>query len=97
MRPGRTAFLFLNGELPEPDLARRLARRADLVVCADGGARHAVRLGLRPDVVVGDMDSLPRPLPRAWRGVSFLCDFDEDSSDFEKALRFAARAGCARL
>jgi thiamine pyrophosphokinase len=43
------------------------------------------------------MDSLPKPLPRSWRRTSFLCDFDEDSSDFEKALVFICEAGCSRL
>jgi thiamine pyrophosphokinase len=94
--PG-AALLLLNGEVPDPVLVRRLAKRCSVLICADGGARHAVRLGLRPDAVVGDMDSVPRPLPRSWRGTSFLCDFDDDASDFEKALAFAARAGCSRL
>jgi len=97
MRREPVALLLLNGELADPGLVRRLARRCSVLVCADGGARHAVRLGLRPDAVVGDMDSVPRPLPRSWRGTSFLCDFDEDSSDFEKALAFLARAGISRL
>ena len=94
--PG-AALLLLNGDVSDPALVRRLARRCALLICADGGARHAVRLGLHPDAVVGDMDSVPRPLPRSWRGTSFLCDFDEDSSDFEKALAFVARTGCSRL
>lgn len=94
--PG-SVLLLLNGEVADRGLARRLARRCALLVCADGGARHARSLGFVPDVVVGDMDSLPRPLPRAWARTAFCCDFDEDSSDFEKALDFAARAGCRRL
>ncbi|MCX5796028.1 MAG: thiamine diphosphokinase [Elusimicrobia bacterium] len=97
MKRDSAALLLLNGGLPEPGLVRRLARRCSVLVCADGGARHAVRLGLRPDVVIGDMDSVPKPLPRSWRGTSFLCDFGEDSSDFEKALAFLARAGISRL
>ncbi|MBI5240948.1 MAG: thiamine diphosphokinase [Elusimicrobia bacterium] len=91
------ALLLLNGDIPVPALVRRVARRCSFIVCADGGARHAARLGLRPAVVVGDMDSLPKPLPRSWRGTSFVCDFDEDSSDFEKALDFLAETGCERL
>ncbi len=96
-REAGAALLLLNGDVPEPALVRRLARRCSFLVCADGGARHAVRLGLRPHVVVGDMDSMPRPLPRSWKGTSFVCDFDEDSSDFEKALAFLSEAGCGRL
>ena len=92
-----SVLLLLNGEIPDAVLVRRLAKRCFCLVCADGGARHAAHLGLCPDAVVGDMDSVPKPLPRSWRGTRFLCDFDEDSSDFEKALAFVARTGCSRL
>jgi thiamine pyrophosphokinase len=86
----------LNGELREPVAAKALARRADAVVCADGGARHAKTLGLIPNVIVGDMDSLPRPLPRSWKKTSYLCDFDEERSDLDKALDFVEEAGFAK-
>ena len=84
-------LLLLDGGCPRPDVVRRIASSCPLVLCADGGVRHAIRMGLRPRFVVGDMDSLPRRLP-PWEGVTYLCDFDKDTSDFEKALRFAAQA-----
>ena len=52
------AAVFLNGSPDPPDLLRRVAGRADLVVAADGGALHALAAGIVPDLVVGDMDSL---------------------------------------
>jgi thiamine pyrophosphokinase len=52
------AAVFLNGSPDEPDLLRRVATRADLIVAADGGALHALAAGIVPDLVVGDMDSL---------------------------------------
>ena len=52
------AVVFLNGDPDPPDLLKRVAGRADLVVAADGGARYALDVGIVPDVVVGDMDSL---------------------------------------
>ena len=52
------AAVFLNGEPDPPALIRAAAGRADLVVAADGGARHALEAGVVPDLVVGDMDSL---------------------------------------
>jgi thiamine pyrophosphokinase len=58
------AAIFLNGSPDSPDLLRRVAGRADLVVAADGGARYALEAGLVPDLVVGDMDSLGEDLAR---------------------------------
>lgn len=97
MRRERVFLVLLNGELRETARVRALARRADAVVCADGGARHARALGLVPDCVVGDMDSLPKPLPRSWRKTAFVCDFDEERSDLDKTLDFARAAGAARV
>lgn len=90
------AVLLLNGNVPDGRLVRAAASGCSAVLCADGGVRHAIRLGLVPHAVVGDMDSLPRRLPR-WPDTAFLCDFDEDRSDFEKALRFALDSGVREL
>ena len=97
MKRGRSFLLLLNGELREPAAVKALARRADAVICADGGARHAKTLGLTPDCVVGDMDSLPRPLPKAWRRTAYVCDFDQERSDLDKTLDFAESAGAGRV
>lgn len=96
MTAQRSVLVLLNGEIPEPALVRRAARLSRGVVCADGGARHLKPLGLRADFVVGDMDSLPHPLPPD-RRTTYWCDFDENRSDFEKAVEFAAGLGCRRI
>ncbi|MBA2533920.1 MAG: thiamine diphosphokinase [Rubrobacter sp.] len=56
------AAIFLNGSPDSEPLIRAVASRADLVVAADGGARHALAAGIVPDQVVGDMDSLGEDL-----------------------------------
>lgn len=86
------ALLILNGPVTDPAAVKRRAAAAGFVVCADGGAKVARTLGLRPRVVIGDFDSLPKPLPR-WKGTTWLFDDDEDLSDFEKALRFLEEGG----
>jgi len=64
------AAIFLNGAPDPPDLLRRVAARADLVVAADGGARYALDAGIIPDLVVGDMDSLGEVRELEERGVA---------------------------
>ena len=58
--PMTRIIIFANGELPDRDKARALIHQQDYMLCADGGTRHALALGLKPDLVIGDMDSAAR-------------------------------------
>lgn len=97
MKRGGSVLLLLNGELRDAAVVRALARRVDALICADGGARHALALGLIPDCVVGDMDSAPKRPPRRWRKTTFVCDFDENRSDLDKSLDLAEQVGARRV
>lgn len=52
------AVVILNGEPDPAAMILAAAERADLIVAADGGARHALKVGVIPNLIVGDMDSL---------------------------------------
>ncbi|WP_439141448.1 thiamine diphosphokinase [Pseudooctadecabacter sp.] len=56
------------------------------VVCADGGADTALRAGLNPVAVIGDMDSVSGAAKDAYRDVLHEIA-EQDSTDFDKALR----------
>ncbi|MDP1779452.1 MAG: hypothetical protein Q8K73_04185 [Anaerolineales bacterium] len=51
-------IIFANGDLPDPDKAHALLRESDFIIAADGGTRHALALGLTPNIIIGDLDSL---------------------------------------
>ena len=51
-------LVVLSGEIYDDAAARSWLQTADRVICADGGARHLRRLGVRPDLLVGDLDSI---------------------------------------
>jgi len=49
------AVIFANGTIDNSDSVRC---GKDLIIAADGGLHHCLSLGITPDVVIGDIDSL---------------------------------------
>lgn len=87
------ALVIANGDPPSAALLDELREGAALVVAADGGARSALALGVMPDIVTGDLDSLGdaraaippdriRPNP------------DPNATDLEKAVALCLEEGC---
>lgn len=54
----KKCVIISGGVLENEDFHRRIVKDAEMVICADAGARHAERLGIRPDLVIGDLDTL---------------------------------------
>jgi thiamine pyrophosphokinase len=54
----KNALIIANGEPPQKKRLVLLAKRADTVICADGGANTALKMGIMPDAIVGDLDSI---------------------------------------
>jgi thiamine pyrophosphokinase len=72
----------------------------DLIVCANGGSVNALALGLRPQVVIGDADSVSPKLRRKLEGegVSFIvCSPRKDETDAELALRYCVEHGAKSI
>lgn len=80
--------LIAGGPVSRRDLRFALAR-APVLVAADGGGDRALALGHEPQAVIGDLDSLSAAGRAALGGrVHHLAD--QDSTDFDKALRSIA-------
>lgn len=54
----KRAVIIANGDLEAVDFYRSLLKDDDLIICVNGGSGHALVLGLKPDLVIGDLDSL---------------------------------------
>lgn len=87
-------LIFANGELPDLEKARALVRADDFILCADGGARHALALGLRPHAVIGDMDSVAKDEFQQLKNSGVMIELfprDKNETDLELALQFALK------
>jgi len=69
-------------------LARPL-ESGDTVIAADGGLRHTQALGLRPDIILGDFDSLGFVPPGA-----NVFPVEKDDTDAMLAIRKGLELGC---
>src|ERR1700687_6225059 len=54
----RRAIIFANGLLANPASAHAAVQPTDQLIAADGGLHHLQALGLRPHVLIGDLDSI---------------------------------------
>lgn len=52
------AVVVSHGEVKDMDFASKIMRDCSMLVCADGGGAYAVRCGIMPDVLIGDLDSI---------------------------------------
>ncbi len=95
-------LLFANGELNHGKMVERLLASLDSprVICADGGARHARSLALKPHAIIGDLDSLSADQVAAFKadGVEIIQHPpDKDETDLELALRHCRRLGASSI
>lgn len=94
------AVIFANGVIVDYAACRAHLSPADRVICADGGTRHALALGLRPHLVIGDLDSFPvaeRARLEA-AGTHFaVYSARKDQTDLELALGAAREMGAAAV
>lgn len=94
------AVIFANGDLRQPEQVPGSLLPGDLLIAADGGARHCAELGLLPHYAIGDFDSLTQAEVDnlSAQGVNII-RFPErkDFTDLELALHHAQELGCNPL
>lgn len=94
------ALVFLNGELminawghvPE------LTGPWDYIVCADGGGRYALQVGVQPNLLLGDFDSLPPQMQHTLADVPIRrYQRDKDETDADLAVCEVLRHGASEV
>ena len=94
------AIIFANGDAPNRKTIEHWMTPSDRIIAADGGTHNALSVGVMPQVVIGDLDSLAEAdrgeLERA--GVPFIVyPTHKDRTDLELAIRYALDQGATEL
>jgi len=92
----KRAIIFLNGDLSDRETMLRFIKPTDTIICVDGGANYAYILGIKPDVIIGDFDSiLPHLLTEYTKQKINMIQFshEKDETDSELAIDYAREQG----
>ena len=86
----KRVVILCNGEFPRKDYPLYLLESAEAVVCCDGAAvKYLRKFGEKrlPEVVIGDMDSLPKRLQEKLAPIVVPVE-EQDYNDMTKAMRY---------
>ena len=84
--------ILANGEYGELAGYSDLFREGDIIICADGGANYASRLGLMPACIIGDLDSIEPEIKEFYEACNVdLIKFppQKDFTDIQASINLA--------
>jgi thiamine pyrophosphokinase len=94
------ALILVNGEINQTELTRQRIgeTKFGLIIGADWGCRHARELGVEPEYVVGDLDSIPDTERASYEKIELVTHpAEKDETDLELALLYAIEKGAEEI
>jgi thiamine pyrophosphokinase len=89
--------IFSNGDLFTSNI---ILHPDTYVIAVDGGAKHCLKLGIKPEIVIGDFDSLNQIEIQTFKnkGVNLLTyPTAKDETDLELALEYSVEVGATEI
>lgn len=89
----RKCIIIANGKSPTKKVVEYFYKKGfNTVICADGGANSAKKLGIIPDYIIGDLDSINKNVLKNFELKSKIIRIKrQNDTDVEKCLKFAIR------
>jgi len=89
----KKCIILANGKPPRKNIITFFQKKGyDTLICADGGANSALKLGLTPDYIIGDLDSSDEAVLKIFKTNSTIIHYNrQNDTDVEKCLKFAIK------
>ena len=89
----KKCIILANGKPPRKNIITFFQKNGFItLICADGGADSALRLGLMPDYIIGDLDSISKEAINKFKNTSKILQYKgQNDTDVEKCLKFAIK------
>jgi len=102
------AIIIANGSLGHPEkihrifVSRSFTGRDTIIISADGGVSNTLKLGLTPDLIIGDMDSIDKDIKKKkikeLSETEYICaPPGKDESDTRLAVAHAVEMGIKKI
>ncbi len=84
------AIILANGKSPRKSVINFLKSKGfNKLICADGGANSAKKLGIIPDLIIGDLDSITNDTISLFKSKSKIIKIArQNDTDVEKCLKY---------
>ncbi len=95
----KKCIILANGKPPKKSAITYFKKNEfKTLICADGGANSALKLGIIPDYIIGDLDSASSKTLNAFKSKSRIIKIKrQNDTDVEKCLKFAIKSGCKEV
>lgn len=89
----KRCIIIANGKSPTKKVVQYFYKKGfNTIICADGGANSAKKLGIIPDYIIGDLDSINKNVLKNFESKSKIIKIKrQNDTDVEKCLKFAIR------
>lgn len=91
----RQVTIVCSGQFPKSEYPRHILRSSDFIICCDGALRKFIRNSRAvfgeeriPDLIIGDMDSLPAGMQAEYADIIVKVE-EQEHNDQTKAFRWA--------
>lgn len=90
------AIVIAGGDISAPAFYKPFVSEAEYILCADSGYLNAKKIGIVPDLVVGDFDSMPQnELPDSIERL--VLPVEKDETDLHTCIRTAIEQGAKEI
>ncbi|MFV0520585.1 MAG: thiamine diphosphokinase [Lachnospirales bacterium] len=82
-------YIFVNGYIKDYDIIKNILKKDSFFIACDGGLGHLDKLGINPNLLIGDFDSIDLNILSKYSEVEKLeYPTDKDFTDLELALEY---------
>jgi thiamine pyrophosphokinase len=89
----KKCLIIANGKSPSKKVVEYFYLKGfSTIICADGGANSAQKIGIKPDFIIGDLDSISSSTLKYFKNKSTIIQINrQNDTDVEKCLKFAIK------